>query len=48
MVASGNRTAFRGRIEPRGWFGGASQKELEKATEMLDKYIENVIKKIMV
>ena len=48
MVASGNRTAFRGRIEPRGWFGGASQKELEKAAEMLDKYIENVIKKIMV
>ena len=37
----------RGRIEPRNWFGDASQKELEQVSSNLDKMIDNIISGIL-
>lgn len=33
----------RGRIAPRNWFGGASQKELENAARNIDKMIDDIV-----
>ena len=46
-VASGSREGFRGHIDPRNWFGNASQSAMERAAEKLDSYIENVITKLI-
>ena len=37
----------RGRIEPRNWFGDASQKELEQVSSNLDKMIDDIISGIL-
>lgn len=46
-MKSGDRAGRRGRIEARKWFGGASEAELKKMSEMLDEYINRVILKLM-
>ena len=47
MVASGNRAGYRGHIEARNWFSSASTMELERASEVLEEYINRVIIKMM-
>lgn len=46
-LESGDRTARRGKIQARNWFGGASETELKKMSEMLDEYIDRIILKLM-
>ncbi len=38
---------FRKRIEPRNWFGSASQRELENAAANLDKMLDDIISGIL-
>lgn len=46
VSAHGGR-GFRGRIKARNWFGGASQKELENASQNLDRMIDDIVAGIL-